>query len=53
MSSGYTLLELLVVLALVVILAGMAIPFAHSMLDRSRTAAAARYVASRLMLARL
>lgn len=52
MSRGYSLIEVLVVMALVVIVAGAAIPFAHATIDRSRTAGAARYVSSRLMLAR-
>jgi prepilin-type N-terminal cleavage/methylation domain-containing protein len=52
MSRGYTLVELLFVLALIAILAGVAVPFAISSLDRSRTAAATTYVAGRLMQAR-
>lgn len=52
MSRGYSRIEVLVVLALVVIVAGAAIPFAHSTIDRSRTARAASYMSSRLMLAR-
>lgn len=52
MSRGYSLIEVLVVMALVVIVAGAAIPFAHASIDRSRTEGAAGYMAGRLMLAR-
>jgi prepilin-type N-terminal cleavage/methylation domain-containing protein len=53
MARGYSLLELLLVLALITILAGTAIPLALSSLDQSRTAAAATYVSGKLMEARL
>ena len=53
MSRGYTLVEILVAMTLFVTLAAVAIPFAHASVDRSRTAAAARYLSSRMMLARL
>jgi Type II transport protein GspH len=43
----------LAVVTLMAILAATAVPLAHNSLDRSRTAGAASYVASRLMLARL
>jgi prepilin-type N-terminal cleavage/methylation domain-containing protein len=52
MSRGYSLIEVLVVLVLLVLVAGAALPFALATLDRSRTAGAARYLSSRLMLAR-
>lgn len=52
-SRGFSLLELLVVLTLLVIFSAMAVPFAHSRLDQSRTAGAAWYLASRLALARM
>jgi len=53
MPRGYSLIELVFVLALVVIVAGAAVPSITGGLDRVRTRAAATYVASRLMLARL
>jgi prepilin-type N-terminal cleavage/methylation domain-containing protein len=52
-DEGYSLLEVLAVVSLIVILAAAAVPLAHNSVDRSRTAGAASYVASRLMLARL
>ena len=52
-DRGYSLIEVLAVVTLIVILAAAAVPLAHNSLDRSRTAGAASYVASRLMLARL
>jgi type II secretory pathway pseudopilin PulG len=51
-DQGYSLLEVLAVVTLVIIVAATAVPLAHNSLDRSRTAGAASYVASRLMLAR-
>jgi prepilin-type N-terminal cleavage/methylation domain-containing protein len=51
-ARGYSLIELLVAVTVMVILAGAAIPFATASVDRSRTAGAASYLASRLMLAR-
>jgi prepilin-type N-terminal cleavage/methylation domain-containing protein len=51
-SKGFSLLEVLVAIALMAIVAGFAIPFAHRSIDRSRTAGAANYVAGRLALAR-
>lgn len=50
--GGYSLIELLVGITLIVIGAAATIPFAHATVDRSRTAAAARYIASRLTAAR-
>jgi prepilin-type N-terminal cleavage/methylation domain-containing protein len=52
-ERGYSLIEVLAVVTLAAILAAAAVPLAHNTLDRSRTAGAASYVASRLMLARL
>ena len=52
-NRGYTLIELLAVFAVIATTAAAAVPLALSNLDRSRTAGAASYVASRLMLARL
>ena len=51
-DRGYTLIEVLAVLALMATTAAAAVPLALNSLDRSRTAGAASYVASRLMLAR-
>jgi len=52
-NRGYSLIELLAVLTVMVTTAAAAVPLALNGLDRSRTAGAARYVASRLMMARL
>lgn len=51
-SKGYTLLEALMAITIIVIVGGAAIPLAHSSVDRSRSAAAARYVAGRMAMAR-
>jgi len=51
-SKGYSLLEVLVAISLMVIVAGAAIPLAQGSVDRSRAAAAARYVAARMAKAR-
>jgi prepilin-type N-terminal cleavage/methylation domain-containing protein len=51
-NSGFSLLEVLVAIAVMAIVAGIAVPFAHNSVDRSRAAAAANYVAARLALAR-
>jgi prepilin-type N-terminal cleavage/methylation domain-containing protein len=51
-NSGYSLLEMLMAIALMVILGGAAIPLANSGVDRSRAAGAAGYVAGRMTLAR-
>ena len=51
-DRGYSLIEVLAVVTLIAILAAAAVPLAHNSVDRSRTAGAASYVASRLMLAR-
>lgn len=52
-AQGFSLLELLVAMTVMVILSTMAIPFVHARLDQSRTAGAARYVAGRLGSARM
>src|SRR5687767_15218998 len=51
-SKGYSLLEVLLAITLMVIVGGAAIPLAHSSVDRSRAAGAARYVAGRMASAR-
>ena len=51
-SGGYTLVELLFVAASIAILAAAAIPQLTAGVERSRTLGAARYLASRLALAR-
>jgi prepilin-type N-terminal cleavage/methylation domain-containing protein len=53
MNRGYTLIEVIFVLALVVVMAGVAIPVFAGAVERSRASAAAAYVSGRLMLARL
>jgi prepilin-type N-terminal cleavage/methylation domain-containing protein len=51
-SQGYSLLEVLMAIAVSVIVCGAAVPLAHGSVDRTRTAGAARYVAGRLAAAR-
>lgn len=51
-SKGYSLLELMMAMTVMVIVSGAAIPLAHGTVDRSRAAGAANYVAGRLTLAR-
>jgi prepilin-type N-terminal cleavage/methylation domain-containing protein len=51
-SNGYSLLEVLMAMTLMVIVGGAAIPLAHSSVDRSRAAGAASYVAGRMAVAR-
>ena len=51
-SAGYTFLEILFAAALIGILAGISVPSALAVLDRSRGAGAARYLATRAALAR-
>lgn len=51
-SKGYSLLEVLMAITLMVIVGGAAIPIAHGSVDRSRAAGAASYVAGRMALAR-
>src|SRR6185503_2115946 len=51
-SRGYTLIELMFTAGLVAVLAAAAIPQLTAGLERSRAVGAARYLASRLALAR-
>ena len=51
-SKGYSLLELLMAMTIMVIVGGAAIPLAQSSVDRTRAAAAAHYVAGRVAMAR-
>lgn len=51
-SKGFSLLEVLVSIAVMAIVAGAAIPFAHTRVERSRTSAAASYVAGRMAISR-
>lgn len=53
MSRGYSLLELLVCVSLILIVSAMAIPITWSSVEYSRASAAARYVSSRLALNRM
>jgi prepilin-type N-terminal cleavage/methylation domain-containing protein len=53
MSRGYTLSELMTAMAIFVVISGAAVSFAASMVDRSRTSAAAWYMSSRIALARM
>jgi prepilin-type N-terminal cleavage/methylation domain-containing protein len=52
-SAGYTLLELLFVMAVAATLAGVALPLWSNAVDHMNTSAAARYLAGRIALARL
>ena len=51
-AAGVTLVELIFTLALGVVVAGMAVPQVLAGVDRSRTRAAARFLAARMTLAR-
>ena len=51
-DTGYSLLELLMAMAILVIVGGAALPLAHASVDRTRAAGAARYVAGRMATAR-
>lgn len=51
-SKGYSLLEMLMAMTLMVIIGSAAIPLAYGSVDRSRAAGAASYVAGRITLAR-
>jgi len=53
MSRGYSLLELLMAITILVIVSAMAVPILWSSVEYSRTAAAARYLASRLAMSRM
>lgn len=50
--GGYTLVEILFVTSLIAIMSAVAVPQSLATLDRTRAAAAARYLASRMALAR-
>lgn len=50
--QGYTLIELLFVTALIAVLSAIAIPPSLATVDRARATAAARYLASRMAMAR-
>lgn len=52
MSRGYTFIEMLAAITIMLVIAAAALPIAHAGLDRSRTRAAATYVANRMALAR-
>jgi prepilin-type N-terminal cleavage/methylation domain-containing protein len=52
-KAGFTLIEVIFVMAVTVILAGMAVPQTMASVDRSRAWAATRYLASRMALARM
>lgn len=51
-SKGYSLLEVLMAITIMVIVGGAAIPLAQSSVDRTRAAGAAHYVAGRVAMAR-
>ena len=51
-SKGYSLLEVLMAITVMVIVGGAAIPLAHNSVDRTRAAGAASYVAGRMAMAR-
>jgi prepilin-type N-terminal cleavage/methylation domain-containing protein len=53
MARGYSVLEMLVAVALLVIVSGMAVPIMFSAVDHARAAAAARYLAAKLALNRM
>jgi prepilin-type N-terminal cleavage/methylation domain-containing protein len=52
-TGGFTLLELLLVVALAVVLAAAAVPMTNAALDEIHTASAARYLAGRIMSTRM
>lgn len=51
-SRGYSLIEILFAMSLMTILSAMAVPQSLAALDRARAGAAARYLASRMAMAR-
>jgi type II secretory pathway pseudopilin PulG len=51
--AGYTLLEILLVVSVLVTVSGVAIPLSASVTDRLHASGAARYVASRIALSRI
>jgi prepilin-type N-terminal cleavage/methylation domain-containing protein len=52
MSRGFTFLEVLAAVTIIVVITAAAVPLAHANIDRARTSAAATYVSSRMALAR-
>ncbi len=52
MASGYTLIDLLFASALIAIVSAIAVPQSLAGVDRARAASAARYLASRMAVAR-
>jgi prepilin-type N-terminal cleavage/methylation domain-containing protein len=52
-SAGYSLIELLVVLAILITLSGVAVPNLLAQIDESRARGAARYLSGRLQQARM
>jgi prepilin-type N-terminal cleavage/methylation domain-containing protein len=52
-NRGYSLLEVLMAVSIVVTIGGAAVPLAHGSVERSRVAGAASYVAGRLAVARM
>ena len=52
-AAGYTLVEILLVISLLGVLAGVAVPVTTSTLDELRAAGASRHVAARVAAARL
>ena len=51
-GQGYTLIEMLFVTALIAVLSAIAVPQSLATADRARASAAARYLASRMAMAR-
>ncbi|HET9467794.1 MAG TPA: GspH/FimT family pseudopilin [Vicinamibacterales bacterium] len=51
-DKGYSLLEVLMAMTIMVIVGGAALPLAHASVDRTRAAGAARYMAGRMAMAR-
>jgi len=51
--DGFTLVELLLSIAVLSVLVGVSVPLASDVIDEQRTAAAARYLASRIVSARI
>ena len=51
-DKGYSLLEVLMAITIMVIVCGAAIPLAHASVDRTRAAGAANYLAGRMAMAR-
>jgi prepilin-type N-terminal cleavage/methylation domain-containing protein len=51
--AGFTLLEVMLSVAVLSVLVGVAVPISTDAIDESRTAGAARYLAARIMAARM